>query len=439
MWAFLKNLKKMKYNRNDTCHCGSGLKYKKCCMKIDSQINVETKPTIKTILLWLKSGLENLDIFVESHKKVLVKDLTILNEHTIECKFYSYTENTIDVKGEIATIIGFMYGFLKEDSFENLEINYYAVRAYDKNDIEILNALSYKNTAKLIGQGNSIDWLKSTLFTENTNDYRLGIAKKIISEIEISLRHVIDEVLSKKYGNDWWDIALNNKVGDSIKTTYYEQFGEKITDGKILINYTYILQIKKIILTHWVEFKDLFRSRENFETIIDRLNILRREEAHNRNVTENNLKELEEIYNILLENISAKYENLTPNYLIDNWRLRIKSIMSNKLEPIYKPEEITEEKDLIEKINKITLTSINLINYLDDTIEKLESVIVPVQKKILHEELIQQFKTLNILENFKLEQIRNKDFENTESTIKAIENHQNDMEIFSRKFLLSES
>ena len=429
----------MKYNRNDTCHCGSGLKYKKCCMKIDSQIKEETTPSIQTILLWLKTGLENLDIFVESRKKVLVKDLAILNENTIECKFYSYSENTIDVKGEIATIVGFMYGFLKDGSFENLEINYYAVRAYDKNDIEILNALSYKDTAKLIGQGNSIDWLKSTLFTENTNDYRLGIAKKIISEIENSLRYVIENILSKKYGIDWWNIALNNKMGESIKNTYYEQFGEKNFDGKILINYTYILQLKKIILTHWIEFKHLFNDKEVFETVIDELNVLRREEAHNRNITENSLKELEKIYTILLEKISIEYENLIPTYLIDNWRLRIKSIMSYKIKPLYKPEEITEEKDLIEKLNKITLSTINLINYLEDIIKKLESVIVPVQKKFIHEELIQQFTILNNLQKTKLEQIRNKDFENMESNSKAIEKHENDMKIFSGKFLLSES
>ena len=429
----------MKYNRNDTCHCGSGLKYKKCCMKIDSQNKEDTKPSIQTILLWLKTGLENFDIFVESRKKVLVKDLAILNENTIECKFYSYSENTIDVKGEIATIVGFMYGFLKDDSFENLEINYYAVRAYDKNDIEILNALSYKDTAKLIGQGNSIDWLKSTLFTENTNDYRLGIAKKIISEIENSLRYVIENILFKKYGTDWWNISLNNKMGESIKNTYYEQFGEKIFDGKILINYTYVLQLKKIILTHWIEFKHLFKNKEVFETVIDQLNVLRREEAHNRIITENSLKELEKIYNILLEKISTEYENLIPTYLIDNWRLRIKSIMSHKLKPLYRPEEITEEKYLIEKLNKIALSTKNLINYLEDTIEKLESVIVPVQKKLIHEELVQQFTILYNLQKTKLEQIKNKDFENLESNSKAIEKHENDMKIFSGKFLLSES
>lgn len=429
----------MKYNRNDICNCGSGLKYKKCCMNIILRLNEETQPTIKTILEWLKSGLENFDILVESHKKLLIKDLTILNENTIECKFYTYSEKSIDVKGEIATIIGFMHSFLKEDSFENLKINYYAVRAYGKNDIEILNALSYKDAATLISLGNSIDWLKSTLFTENTNDYRLGIAKRIISEIEISLRHVIESVLFEKYGSDWWNIALNNKIGESIKTTYYEQFGEKIFDGKILINYTYILHLKKIILTHWIEFKHLFRSRENFETTIDRLNIVRREEAHNRNITENNLKELEEIYNVLLEKISTKYENLIPAYLIDNWRLRIKSIMSNKLQPKFKSEEITEEQDLSEKLNKITLNTINLVNYIEDTIEKLESVIVPVQKKIIHQELIQQYIILKNLQNTKLELIRNKNFKNTESTIKAIEKHENDMKIFSGKFLLSES
>lgn len=408
-------------------------------MKANSQVSEEVKPSIATIITWLKSGLENFDIFVQSRKKVLVKDLAILNENTIECKFYSYSENSIDIKSEIALIIGFMYGFLKDGSFENLEISYYAVRAYDKNDIEILNALSFKDTAKLIGQGNSIDWLKSTLFVENTKDYRLGIAKRIISEIENSLRHVIVNVLSKKYGDDWWDTALNNKVGQSIKTTYSEQFGDEIVDGEILINYTYVLQLKKIILTHWVEFKHLFKEKENFETTLDRLNVLRREEAHNRNITENNLKELEEIYNLLLEKISIVYENLIPTYLIDNWRIRIKSIMSYKIQPLYKPEEITEEQDLIEKLTKITLSTKNLIKYLDDIIQKLQSVIVPVQKKQIHNELIQQFVILKDLQNIKLEQIKNSDFDSIENTAKAIQNHESDMKTFSRNFLLSES
>lgn len=429
----------MKLNRNDTCHCGSSLKYKKCCMKIDSQINEDTNPSINTILMWLKSGLENFDLLVESRKKVFVKDLAILNENTIECKFYSYSENSIDVKAEIATIIGFMHGFLKEDSFENLEITYYAARAYDKNDIEILSALSYKDTAKLIGHGNSIDWLKSTLFIENTNDYRLGIAKRIISEIEISLRYIIDSILSEKYGNDWWSVALNNKIGESVISTYNDQFGERIMDGKILITYTYVLQLKKIILTHWVEFKHLFRNRENFESTIDRLNILRREEAHNRNITQQHLKDLEEIYSIILEKISMQYENLVPTYLIDNWRQRIKSIMSNKLKSIYKAHEINDEQDLNEKLYKIKVSTINLISYIEDTIKKLESVFVPVQKKIIHNELIQQYVILNNLQNSKLEQIKSNNFENIEDTLEAIGNHEDEMKQFSGKFLLSES
>ena len=113
--------------------------------------------------------------------------------------------------------------------------------------------------------------------------------------------------------------------------------------------------------------------------------------------------------------------------------------MSHKLKPLYRPEEITEEKDLIEKLNKIALSTKNLINYLEDTIEKLESVIVPVQKKLIHEELVQQFTILYNLQKTKLEQIKNKDFENLESNSTAIEKHENDMKIFSGKFLLSES
>ena len=47
-----------------------------------------------------------------------------------------------------------------------------------------------------------------------------------------------------------------------------------------------------------------------------------------------------------------------------------------------------------------------------------------MQKKFIHEELIQQFTILNNLQKTKLEQIRNKDFENMESNSKAIEKHE---------------
>ncbi len=34
-------MKNSKINRNDPCHCGSGTKYKKCCLKKDEEISLK--------------------------------------------------------------------------------------------------------------------------------------------------------------------------------------------------------------------------------------------------------------------------------------------------------------------------------------------------------------------------------------------------------------
>ena len=38
-----KGRKKHKIGRNDPCHCGSGKKYKRCCIKKDREINSKPK------------------------------------------------------------------------------------------------------------------------------------------------------------------------------------------------------------------------------------------------------------------------------------------------------------------------------------------------------------------------------------------------------------
>ncbi len=184
-----------KIGRNDLCYCGSGLKYKYCCMNKDiNSLSNQIKPdiTISSVLDVLKFGLQNLDILTNDTRKVRVRTINILNKDIIECQIYPYKTNSIDIKIEIGTIMGFLYGFFKDDSSNKIiSPKYFAVRAYDGKEKEIIYAISSFETAALISNGNSIEWLKSTLFQENTADYRLGIAKKQISEIENSLRHVI--------------------------------------------------------------------------------------------------------------------------------------------------------------------------------------------------------------------------------------------------------
>lgn len=429
----------MKLGRNDKCYCGSGLKYKKCCKTKSSQTEKPIEITLSSLIKTIKLGLENLDKLNGSKQKIRVREIKLMNEDTLVCEFYPYKENSTNIKIEIATIMGFFNGFFRNDPYDGIRFRHYAVRAYDKEDIELLYALSSKASAEQIGTGNSIDWMKSTIFQENTNDYRLGIAKKIISEIEITFREVIKDILSKKYGADWWNLTLNNKLGKSIKDTYNNQFGFEITDGNVLIEYTYILQLKKIITTYWPDFKTLFVKKPDFENLIDNLNLIRREEAHNRVITQSHLDELNDIYIKLLSKISEKYPAILPTHLIDSWKSKIKLIMTNGYKPLYDSSEFIDEPDSKTKLLKSINSTKHLIEYINETIIRLQSLVVPIQKNTIHNELVYHFVNYKDLSEKKLKNIADGELQILLETLKEIENYEITMNEFSGKFLLSEA
>lgn len=429
----------MKIRRNEKCYCGSGLKYKKCCKTKPSNTEKQIEINLSSIINTIKIGLENLDKLDGSKQKIKVKDINLMNEDSLVCEFYPHKENSTDIKIEIATIMGFFNGFFRDDPYEGIRFRYYAARAYDKDDVELLYALSSRESAEQIGTGNSIDWMKSTIFQENTNDYRLGIAKKIISEIEITFREVIKDVLSKKYGTDWWNLRLDNKLGKSIKDTYKNQFGFEITDGNVLIEYTYILQLKKIITTYWADFKILFDKKPDFENLIDNLNLIRREEAHNRVITQSHLDELNDIYIKLLSKISRKYPDILPTYLIDSWKSKIKLIMTNGYKPLYDSSELIDEPDSKIKLLKSINSTKHLIEYIKETIIRLQSLVVPIQKNTIHNELINHLVHYKDLSEKKLKNISDGELQILLETLKEIENYEITMNEFTGDFLLSEA
>ncbi len=424
--------------RNDLCPCGSGLKYKKCCISKNHDTELEPQFRITDILGFVKFGLQKLDILSNDLRKVNVKDITMLSNNTVECQIYPYNSNSMDIKLEIGTIMGFLHGFFKDDSFlKVIDPKCFAVRAFDIDSKEILYAISSFETAGMISKGNSIDWLKSTIFQDNTSDYRLSIAKRQISEIENSLRHVIVDILSQKYKEEWWDKSVGNNLGNSVKKMYEEQFNENMNDGTVLIKYTFLSHLKKIICTNWKDFKHLFDSKISFENNLDELNNIRREESHNREITDKHLEQLCLIYNSLLKNIACFYPRIIPEYLVNNWRLNIKQIMSNKYQPLFN-EDITEEKDLQKKLLKSTANILHLINYLKNTEEQLNTLIVPIQKRNIHEKLVNTFFDYRHLQEKLIELAKVGDAEKLESTLDEIKNYKKVMDSFSLEFLLNE-
>lgn len=395
---------------------------------------------LQDILGVVKFGLENLEILSGGSKKVRVIDVFIINEGTLCCDFYSNSENSTDIKMEIAPIMAFLNAFFRNDGFEGTSFAYYAVRAFDKNKVELIYAISSESTAELIAKGNSIDWLKSTLFQENTDDYRLTQSKRIIAEIENCLRELIKTKLYKEFGDNWWDKSLDNKLGKEVKQTYLTQSGVECNDGNILISYTYVLQLKKIISTHFKLFKPYFDSLVDFDNQMDNLNKIRREEAHNRSITKSDLADLSNLHERLTAKILIELTKFQSVYLTENWRLKIKKIMiERQYQPVHDWQEVLNEKDLLIKLQKTKQNIEHLASYLNDTIIKLKSISTPTHKKATQRDLV------NVLEKFKDLQVEllqtpiKLDEDEIKLTITKIDEHKKVMDNFVGNFLLAES
>lgn len=89
-----------------------------------------------------KFGLENLDTLSKGSKNFSVIDVFIINEDTLCCNFYSDSANSMDIKMEIATIMGFFNGFFRNDGFEGISPLFgmlrRASRSLDKSEFLIL-------------------------------------------------------------------------------------------------------------------------------------------------------------------------------------------------------------------------------------------------------------------------------------------------------------
>jgi hypothetical protein len=126
-------------------------------------------------------------------------------------------------------------------------------------------------------------------------------AKKMAEDVypliyifENSVRNLILNVLSKKFGNSWWD----SKVTSSVK--------RKVADRKISENrnswhgkrgaheiyYTDIDDLIAIIKRNWSEFEEIFPKQSWIENIIDTIEVSRNTIAHNNPLNDHDIKRL---------------------------------------------------------------------------------------------------------------------------------------------------
>ncbi len=384
--SFIKMLSKQKIGRNAACMCGSGKKYKNCCMEMKEM----SYPKIGEFNLCsiVKDSLSNISALTENvTKNYKMKSVTFIDGQTICCQYYTDLLGAMDIKVEMYPIIVFIAALVKDNKHVNCNIQQIEVRAFNHSDDEKMYAISRLQSISSDGAG-SIEWLKTTYFQENTDDYRLGVAKQKISAIENALRKIIAAELLNKYGNSWWNQCVLKNIREPAENMYQNKYGVASTDGEVLLEHTYLLQLKKIIINNWKDFSSVFvkMNQNQFSLLVDGVNEIRRDEGHNRNISDSALKELTKLYNETMEPIALKYPQVIPKYLADNWMIQVKELIVNHPVVNHFKNHIPT-RDLQSNLQFLLAA----VEGLNDLGSRLGSITPPPGKMDLHNDVVEAY------------------------------------------------
>lgn len=380
----------MKIGRNEHCPCGSGKKYKRCCIDKNSKKDESKNVSLEQVLNFLKTGIENkVPNQSKPDQKCRIKQIGIINDDTVLCEFYPYANKSMEIKIEIGFIISIIASFWKDNPHVPQHIRNIALKAFSANNEELMYSISPRNIAELMCEGKSIEWIRNTIFQDNSADHRLALAKQKISEIENALRMIICNVLENVHGTLWWDNCVDNKTKGDAKSAYKNQTGATSSNGNVLISYTYLLKLKKIISDNWSDFSFIFPNKALFENWINDLNAIRREEAHNRPITHDHISNLQQIYIDIFREIGQHYPDAASNYLLENWRSKISDILGDYSEK-QKSRSVGREFGLDHNMDIIMKT----INDLSEVETRLSSLIVPPNNIDIHNELTDLLQSL---------------------------------------------
>ena len=116
----------------------------------------------------------------------------------------------------------------------------------------------------------------------------------IIYIFENSVRNVISLVLTKKYGQDWWDTHVAKPVKDRVQGRINDESNNPWHGrrGSAPIFYTDIKDLQSIIKNNWGDFASLFPNQNWVETRISEIERSRNIIAHNNPLAKRDIRRI---------------------------------------------------------------------------------------------------------------------------------------------------
>lgn len=344
--------------------------------------------TLENVLSTTKLGLaSHLSNEIKSKDQILD---VYLAHTTVVCDFVPADKTNTGIKIAMNSIMSFVQAIFK-DEFDADFVQHFAVKALDSNGHEIMYSITGKEHAHQMGNGDAIYWLKHTFFQENTPESRMIEAKSKISQIENGLRGVIVQILFQNKGDNWWELCVDEKVKESASGVYSQNNkGISTSDSKELIASTNLIHLDNIIAKNWPHFSNLFDglSKTKFSSAMSSLNNIRKDESHNREITNEAIGKLRVYFDLFMKAIAKKFPDVVPKYLVDIWKKSLSDIVNDRDHPILHETDSLTTK--VEKLKRISNTFSNMET-------RLKAVNAPIGYHELHERFV------NIISSHKVE------------------------------------
>jgi hypothetical protein len=358
----------------------------------------------------------------------------LVNGDTILIEFYANKLTSIEIKTEIMAIVSATYAFLDDNPLVTLKIENIATNALDSDGRQLMYSFSSIMAAQYASKGQPIEWLNGSIFNDSTAGGGLQVAKNRIYQIENALRDIIDQVMSLASGPGWWNNLLPIRVRSGAEKAFRKKFGQAPPKARDLLNYTYLPNLKDVVLENWPLFGSIFTNRLSFENDMNELNDIRRDESHNRKIGQSSVSDLENIYTRLMGNISLYCQEIVPGYLLENWRSRVADAVENykKLHPEITREDKENPQIVIDKFKQ-------LIDLSAATRQVISSIVIPPGKNDISEELICIFTELHDALTAMLGHAKDGRIREMESAANRHQEVIRSMDDFAVKYLLEES
>ena len=407
-------------DRNQPCTCGSGRQYMECCMPGDraaTDIDAGISPMTDAALCnCIESGLGAVHQLSNGQlENVRVKAVTIDNLHLLTCSYYSRLRDIMDLKIEMKTIQSIMAPILDGQVVVQADIKRIATVAFDDDDNELGYAIC---SLEILGRNDEITWLQNSLFQFDSPETRSQTAQGKIAEIEKALRKLIAAELKATYGEDWWSNALSQNNRQKAESLYINKFGSLPDETSHLLDYVYLRDVKKMIINQWNVFDRYFPAltQNQFSAMIDDLNDVRNDLAHQRLISPQTAREVERTYQTLLCTIAESFPELVPTYLLDNWSEQTQQLATLPFFRLWQEYEPTRD---VESNIKLFVDSIALIK---EVLVQLERIIPPLSRVNVHRKFLQTLRELEQTEVSILVMFRANDME---EVIRFLHKHNN--------------